>query len=89
LQETWEIPQLGTKTWDWDQKDSSGNQVPDGEYVLIGSFPINGREHPVYGGFEIVEKFNKNVLKSPMLLAKILEKFPNLFPILRYSMKLL
>jgi len=88
VEETWEIPQLGTKTWNWDQKDSNGNQVPDGNYVIIGSFMINGRDHPVYGGFEIVEKFNKNVIKSQILLTQILEKFPHLFPVLRYSMRL-
>jgi hypothetical protein len=35
LQETWDLPLLGTKTWKWDQKDNYGNQVQDGNYCFV------------------------------------------------------
>ena len=76
INENWEIPSLGTKIWTWDQKDFEGNQVPDGSYVIIGGFIIDGREHPVYGGFEIVKKLDKNIfLLKNFLISHIYNKY--------------
>ena len=76
LQETWELPLLGTKTWNWDQKDNYGNQVPDGNYSFVGEFGIDGIIHPVFGpGVEIVEKLGRNKGNPQMLFYQILEKF--------------
>jgi len=84
LQETWDLPLLGTKTWVWDQKDNYGNQVPDGNYSFIGEFEINGILHPIYGpGVEIVEKFGRNKRSSQMLFFQILEMSPNAFLLLQ------
>ncbi|MCK4364697.1 MAG: hypothetical protein KAW45_01465 [Thermoplasmatales archaeon] len=59
LQETWELPLLGTKTWNWDQKDNYGNQVPDGNYSFVAEFEIDGILHPIFGSsVEIVETTN-------------------------------
>jgi len=83
LQETWELPLLGTKTWNWDQKDNYGNQVPDGNYSFIGEFEIDGIVHPIFGpGVEIVEKIGKN-RNHQILFNLILEKLPDGFPLLR------
>jgi hypothetical protein len=83
LQETWELPLLGTKTWNWDQKDKYGNQVPDGNYSFIGEFEIDGIVHPIFGpGVEIVEKIGKN-RNHQMLFNQILEKLLVAFPLLR------
>ena len=77
LQETWDLPLLGTKTWNWDQKDNYGNQVPDGNYSFVGEFEIDGILHPVFGsGVEIVEKLGRNKGNPQMLFYQILEKFP-------------
>ena len=77
LQETWDLPLLGTKTWDWDQKDNDGNQVPDGNYSFVGEFEIDGILHPIFGpGVEIVEKLGRNKGNPQMLFYQILEKFP-------------
>ena len=84
LQETWELPLLGTKTWKWDQKDNYGNQVPNGNYSFVGEFEIDGIVHSVFGpGVEIVEKIGRNLGNPRMLFYQILEKFPNSFPLLQ------
>ena len=85
LQETWELPLLGTKTWKWDQKDKYENQVPDGNYSFVGEFEIDGIVHPVFGpGVEIVEKIERNVRNPQMLFYQFLERFPLLEKILCY-----
>jgi hypothetical protein len=77
LQETWELPQLGTKTWEWDQKDKNGDQVPDGNYSFIAEFEIGGILHPIFGpGVEIVEKLSRNSKNPQILYYQILEKLP-------------
>ena len=76
LQETWDLPLLGAKTWNWDQKDNYGNQVPDGNYSFVGEFEIDGILHPIFGpGVEIVEKLGRNKGNPQMLFYQILEKF--------------
>ena len=89
LQETWELPLLGSKTWKWDQKDKYGNQAPDGNYSFVAEFEIDGIVHPVYGpGVEIVENLARNTRNFQMIFYQILEKFPNAFPILRHILEL-
>jgi hypothetical protein len=89
LQETWELPLLGSKTWKWDQKDKYGNQVPYGNYSFVGEFEIDGIVHPVFGpGVEIGKIRARNIKNPQMLLCQILEKFSSAFPILRQLLRL-
>lgn len=89
LQVTWEITFLISKTWNWDQKDDEGEQVPDGTYGFVGEFEVEGRVHPVIGdGVEIVEKFCRNK-GNKFLLPQTLHKFFNSFPVIKNLIRLL
>jgi hypothetical protein len=84
LQETWELPLLGSITWKWNQKDNDGNQVPDGNYSFVAEFEIDGIVHPVFGsGVEIVEKSSRVIGTFHLLFNQIFKKLPNMFPFLQ------
>lgn len=85
IPETWTISRFGSKTWNWDQKDYEGVQVPDGNYSIFAECKINNRLHPVFGPYiEIVEDLSRNIKTLNNRFFKIIERFPNMFPLLRY-----
>ena len=90
IQETWEITRFGSKTWNWNQKDYFGEQVPDGDYSFSAEFEYNGRMHPLYyeSMIEIVEELSRNINNPKIRFYRIFERFPNAFPLLRHILGL-